>query len=55
MIKIFEGKLPCPEIRTIVNGNPQVITIPCNDVYTIYEQSGQLYRSINGNRPIPIY
>ena len=55
MIKIFEGKLPVQKIRAMVNNELQIIAIPCDDVYTIYEQSGQLYSSVNGNRPIPIY
>ncbi len=55
MTKICEGRFPNQNIRQRVNGKLKDIIIPCNDMYTIYEQSGQLYRSINGSRPIPIY
>ena len=55
MIKIYECKLPNRKILRTINGKRQVIIIPCDDICTIYEQSGQLYYCINdATRPIPL-
>ena len=55
MVKIYEAKLPNRRILQVVNGEKKVIIIPCNDICSIYEQSGQLYYCINNaTRLIPI-
>jgi len=54
MVKIYVGKLPDRKIVRTVNGETKSIVIPSYDVCTIYEQSGQLYYSINNERPTPL-